>query len=162
VDDPPQSSKLTRGISYLKTERGGFEPPSAFAETHFECVTINHSDTSPRELIQFILEYYTTAARPTHPLPPKSIASPDPIAWKSSQPRLARFLRQDISPFSYVHQSQDWRCMPDRYGWACRDSAIAGLHALPSAIKNAIAVRQHFFERVRPIDSGLAICLYRV
>jgi predicted site-specific integrase-resolvase len=72
----------------LKTERGGFEPPSAFTETHFECVTINHSDTSPRELIQFILEYYTTAMRRMHPLPSKSIAIPGPIA--TAPPRFSR------------------------------------------------------------------------
>jgi hypothetical protein len=42
----------------MATERGGFEPPLGFPKTHFECVTINHSDTSPKKLVaQTILTY---------------------------------------------------------------------------------------------------------
>ncbi len=50
---PSNKRKKSRNSITNSTERGGFEPPLSCPKTHFECVTINHSDTSPRQTWSF-------------------------------------------------------------------------------------------------------------
>ncbi len=110
----PIRSKIRSGFVKQMAERQGFEPWVRFRTQHFQCCTLDHSDTSP-------MKSFACLAVNFHKISPvPKIATPDgkkrkvftmltdvPSAWRR---RYIALISANNSKFCSKFNKNDWQC----------------------------------------------------